>query len=56
MKLGIRILALSLFFTGVAAVSVSSASTRTIASHQSATAANPVPTCAPGLPGCPDIP
>jgi hypothetical protein len=22
-------------------------------SHQSATAANPIPTCTPGLPGCP---
>jgi hypothetical protein len=56
MKLGIRIIALSLFFTGVAAVSVSSASPRPMASHQSATAAMPIPTCAPGLPGCPDIP
>jgi hypothetical protein len=56
MKLGIRIIALSVFFTGVAAVSVSSAAPGPIPTHQSATAAMPIPTCAPGLPGCPDIP
>jgi hypothetical protein len=41
-------------FAGVAAASVSNSSTRTFATHQSATASNPIPLCAPGLPGCPD--
>jgi hypothetical protein len=25
-------------------------------SHQAVTASNPIPTCAPGFPGCPDTP
>jgi hypothetical protein len=41
---------------GVAAASVSSSSTRSFQSHQAATAGNPIPVCAPGLPGCPDLP
>jgi hypothetical protein len=53
MKLAIRIIALSVVFVGVAAASVSHSSTRVLPSHQSATATNPVPLCAPGLPGCP---
>jgi len=56
MKLAIRTFALTVVFVGVAAASVSSSTTRTLPSHQSATASNPVPLCAPGLPGCPDIP
>lgn len=56
MKLTIRIIALSVVFVGVAAASVSSSSARSVASHQSATAGNPIPLCAPGLPGCPDLP
>jgi len=56
MKLAIRIFALSVVLVGVAAASVSSSSSRVIASHQSATAGNPIPVCAPGLPGCPDLP
>jgi hypothetical protein len=56
MKLAIRIFALSIVLVGVAAASVSSSSTRSIASHQAATAGNPIPVCAPGLPGCPDLP
>jgi hypothetical protein len=56
MKLAIRIFALSIVFVGVAAASVSHSSARALPSHQSATAANPVPSCAPGLPTCPDIP
>jgi hypothetical protein len=56
MKLVIRIVALSVVFGGVAAASVSSTTPKTLPSHQSATASNPVPLCAPGLPGCPDIP
>jgi hypothetical protein len=56
MKLAVRILALAVVFAGVAAASVSTSSARTLASHQSATASNPVPSCAPGLPTCPDLP
>jgi hypothetical protein len=56
MKLAIRIIALSVVFVGVAAASVSSSSARSVPSHQSATAGNPIPLCAPGLPGCPDLP
>jgi hypothetical protein len=56
-KLAIRIFALSIVLVGVAAASVSSSSSnRTIASHQAATAGNPIPVCAPGLPGCPELP
>jgi hypothetical protein len=56
MKLAVRIFALSIVFAGVAAASVSSSSSRAIPSHQAAIAGNPVPLCAPGLPGCPDLP
>ena len=55
MKLAIRIIALSVVFVGVAAASVSNSSTRVFSTHQSATANNPVPLCAPGLPGCPGV-
>jgi hypothetical protein len=55
MKLAIRIIALSVVFVGVAAASVSNSSTRALPSHQSATVSNPVPLCAPGLPGCPGV-
>lgn len=56
MKLAIRIFALSVVFVGVAAASVSHSSARALPSHQSATASFPIPLCAPGLPGCPDVP
>ena len=56
MKLAIRIFALSVVFAGVSAVSMSSTTPRNLVTHQSATAYFPVPSCAPGLPGCPDIP
>jgi hypothetical protein len=56
MKLAIRIFALSVVFVGVAAASVSNSSTRVLPSHLSATASEPMPSCAPGLPGCPDAP
>jgi hypothetical protein len=56
MKLAIRIFALSVAIAGLAAAYGSSATTRVFASHQSATAADPVPLCAPGLPGCPNTP
>ena len=55
MKLAIRVVALSVVFVGVAAASVSNSSSRAFPTHQSATAANPVPLCAPGLPGCPNV-
>lgn len=53
MKLAVRIFALSIVVAGAAAASVSSSSARAIPSHQSATASMPIPTCTPGLPGCP---
>jgi hypothetical protein len=53
MKLAIRIFALSIAFAGVAAASVSSSTAKPFASHQSATATEPIPLCAPGLPTCP---
>ncbi len=53
MKLAIRIFALSVVVAGAAAASVSSSAPRTIPSHQSATASNPIPQCVPGLPTCP---
>jgi len=56
MNLAIRIFALSIVCAGVGAISVSSSSARTLSTHQSVTSEMPVPTCAPGLPGCPDIP
>ena len=55
MKLTIRIFALSVVIAGAAAASVSSATTRILPSHQSATSANPVPLCGPGMPGCPPV-
>lgn len=55
MKLAIRVVALSVVFVGVVAASVSSSSTRVVPSHQSATASNPIPLCAPGLPTCPGV-
>ncbi|MGO9340624.1 MAG: hypothetical protein ACLPY1_24385 [Terracidiphilus sp.] len=56
MKLAIRLFGLLVVFVGVAAASVSHSSARILPSHQSATASNPIPLCAPGLPGCPDLP
>ena len=53
MKLAIRIFAISIAFAGVAAASVSSSTPKLFSSHQSATATEPIPLCAPGLPGCP---
>jgi hypothetical protein len=56
MKLAIRLFGLLVVFVGVAAASVSRSSAVVLPSHQSATASNPIPLCAPGLPGCPDLP
>lgn len=53
MKTAIRIFALSVVLAGAAAAAVSPSSSQQFASHQSAAAANPIPLCAPGLPGCP---
>ena len=53
MKVAIRIFAISIAFAGVAAASVSSSTPKPFSSHQSATATEPVPFCAPGLPTCP---
>ena len=52
MKTAIRIFALSVVVAGAAAASLSSASTKALPSHQSATAHMPIPVCAPGIPGC----
>jgi hypothetical protein len=54
MRLAIRIFALSIVFAGVAAASLSSSTAKPFTSHQSATATEPIPLCAPGLPTCPD--
>jgi hypothetical protein len=56
MKLAIRIFGLSIVLAGLAAAYGSSTTTKVVASQQSATAHDPVPLCAPGLPGCPDEP
>jgi hypothetical protein len=56
MKLAIRIFALTVVFAGIAAAATTSPANHMLPSHQSATAANPIPLCAPGLPGCPDTP
>lgn len=53
MKTAIRIVALAVVVAGAAAASVTHSGTTVIASHQAATASNPIPLCAPGLPGCP---
>ncbi len=49
MKLAIRIFALSVVVAGAAAASVTSASTKTLPSHQSATASMPNPYCGPHM-------
>jgi hypothetical protein len=56
MKLAIRIIALAIVFAGAAGASFSSSTRLAIPSHQSATASQPIPWCAPGLPGCPLTP
>ena len=53
MKLAVRVFALMIVIAGFAAASLSSASTKTVVSHQSATASFPVPgSCAPDIPTC----
>jgi hypothetical protein len=53
MKLAVRIFALSVVIAGAAAASVSSSTTQTMRSHQSATERMPVPACGPHIPTCP---
>jgi hypothetical protein len=53
MKTALRIFALTIILAGVAAASVTHSNAPVIASHQAATASNPIPLCAPGLPNCP---
>ena len=53
MKTAVRIFALSIALAGVAAASVSSSTAKPFTSQQSATATEPIPLCAPGLPTCP---
>lgn len=52
MKTAIRVFAFSVVVAGAAAAAISPAHKTVIASHQSATAGQPVPMCFPGNP-CP---
>lgn len=52
MKLVVRVLAFAIVAAGFAAAAVSPTA-KHVASHQSATMGNPVPSCFPGVPGCP---
>ena len=54
MKLAIRIFALTILVAGAAAAATTPKTAQPIASHQSATASFPVPTCDPYI--CPDNP
>jgi hypothetical protein len=54
-KLIVRAFAICVVLSGAAAVSLSSASTHAMTSHQSATSAMPVPLCGPWAP-CPPAP
>jgi len=56
MKLLLRTVAICVVLSGAAAVSLSSASTHAMTSHQSATSALPVPLCGPWTPCTPDPP
>lgn len=53
MKTAIRFIALTIVLAGAAAASITPSHARNFASHQAATASNPIPLCAPGLPNCP---
>ncbi len=53
MKTALRIFALTVVLAGAAAASVTPSKAHNFVSHQAATASNPIPVCAPGLPGCP---
>ena len=49
----IRIFAISVVCVGFVGASFSPSSLTLVSTHQAATAANPIPLCAPGLPTCP---
>lgn len=51
MKIVVRVLALGIFAAGASAAVVGSHSPMTPV-HQSVTAALPMPSCTPGVPGC----
>jgi len=53
MKTAIRLFAVTVVLAGAAAASVTPSHAGIFASHQSATAHNPIPLCAPGIPTCP---
>jgi hypothetical protein len=55
MKTTIRFVALSVVLAGAAAAAITPSAAHPFASHQAATASNPIPVCAPGLPGCPSV-
>ena len=56
MKLVVRVLTLSIVFAGLAAASVSSATTNFLPNHLSASGPGhrglPIPQCGPGMPTC----
>jgi hypothetical protein len=52
----IRVFAISVVCVGLAGASFSPNTLQPISTHQAATAANPIPLCAPGLPTCPPAP
>jgi hypothetical protein len=58
MKLVVRVFSLSIVFAGLAAASVSSATTNALPNHLSASASGPgrkslpIPQCGPGMPTC----
>ncbi|MDR3792132.1 MAG: hypothetical protein P4L03_02010 [Terracidiphilus sp.] len=52
MKLIVRVLAVLVVIAGFAAASMSSASAKSVVSHQTATAHMPLPGCGPYVPTC----
>ena len=54
MRLVVRTFAICIVLIGATAVSLSSASTKGVASHQAAAASLPVPICGPWVPCQPD--
>jgi len=54
MKLAIRFVALFVVVAGGAAAALTPKAATFVTSHQSATAAMPMPGCVPGLPTCPN--
>ena len=56
MKLAVRILGLSVVLAGAAAATLSSSTTRAMASSQAVSAKLPIPVCGPNVPTCPTQP